>query len=171
VPAGRSSAPDPAARPTRTGSGRPTATGPGGWVVRRVRVVWPGWGLRPGNAECFGDAAAAYGTRTAEPGIGSAGTGTGAGAGAAAAAIRPAPEPRTASLRHAAPDYVADSKGLLGALFDFGFQSFVTPTVVKTLYVLIMIGTVVRPGVYHRRIQSQPDIRRRDAAVGDPRSS
>jgi hypothetical protein len=116
------------------------------WVVWRVRVVWPGWGLRPGNAERFGDAAAAYGTRTAEPGIGSAGTE--AGAGAAAAAIRPAPEPRTASLRHAAPDDVADSKGFLGALFDFGFQSFVTPKVVKVLYVLVMIGTVVSALVF-----------------------
>ena len=61
---------------------------------------------------------------------------------------------------------MADSKGFLGALFDSGFQSFVTTEVAKVLYVLIMIGTVVSaPGVYHRRIQSQPDIRRRDAAV------
>jgi hypothetical protein len=34
-------------------------------------------------------------------------------------------------------------KGFLGALFDSGFQSFVTTEVVKVLYVLIMIGTVV----------------------------
>jgi Domain of unknown function (DUF4282) len=81
---------------------------------------------------------------TAEPGIRSAGT----KAGAAAAAIRPAPEPRTASLRHAVPDDVADSKGFLRALFDFGFQSFVTPKVVKVLYVLIMTGTVVSALVF-----------------------
>jgi len=43
---------------------------------------------------------------------------------------------------------VADSKGFLGALFDFGFQSFVTPKVVKMLYVLIMIGTVVSALVF-----------------------
>lgn len=46
------------------------------------------------------------------------------------------------------PDDVADSKGFLGALFDFGFQSFVTPKVVKVLYVLIMIGTVVSALVF-----------------------
>ena len=62
--------------------------------------------------------AAAYGTRTAEPGIGLRGPRS--GAGAAAAAIRPAPEPRTASRRHAAPDDVADSKGFLGALIMIG---------------------------------------------------
>lgn len=33
----------------------------------------------------------------------------------------------------------ASSKGFIGSLFDFGFNSFVTPTVVKVLYVLIMI--------------------------------
>ena len=60
--------------------------------------------------------AAAYGTRTAEPGIGLRGPRSGAGA----AAIRPAPEPRTASRRHAAPDDVADSKGFLGALIMIG---------------------------------------------------
>src|SRR5579875_802746 len=37
----------------------------------------------------------------------------------------------------------ADSKGFIGALFDFGFTSFVTPRVIKVLYVLIMIGTIV----------------------------
>jgi len=40
-------------------------------------------------------------------------------------------------------DETADTKGFLGALFDFGFTSFVTPKVVKVLYVLIVIGTVV----------------------------
>ena len=38
---------------------------------------------------------------------------------------------------------MADSKGFLGALFDFGFQSFVTPKVVKILYPLIMILTAL----------------------------
>lgn|GEM_PF-386467 len=33
----------------------------------------------------------------------------------------------------------ASSKGFVGSLFDFGFTSFVTPTVVKVLYVLIMV--------------------------------
>jgi Domain of unknown function (DUF4282) len=35
---------------------------------------------------------------------------------------------------------LTDSKGFLAALFDFGFTTFVTPKIVKVLYVLIMIG-------------------------------
>src|SRR5438270_11238204 len=35
------------------------------------------------------------------------------------------------------------AKGFLGSLFDFGFTSFVTPKIIKVLYVLIMIGTVI----------------------------
>jgi len=35
------------------------------------------------------------------------------------------------------------SKGFLGALFDFSFTSFVTPKIVKVLYVLITIWTVI----------------------------
>lgn len=34
---------------------------------------------------------------------------------------------------------LSDSKGFMGALFDFGFTSFVTPKVVRVLYPLIMI--------------------------------
>jgi hypothetical protein len=33
----------------------------------------------------------------------------------------------------------AASKGFLASLFDFGFTSYVTPTVVKVLYVLVMV--------------------------------
>jgi Domain of unknown function (DUF4282) len=33
----------------------------------------------------------------------------------------------------------AEPKGFLGALFDFSFTSFVTPKVVKVLYVLIVV--------------------------------
>lgn len=35
----------------------------------------------------------------------------------------------------------AEARGFLGALFDFGFTSFVTPKVVKVLYPLIMVFT------------------------------
>ena len=35
----------------------------------------------------------------------------------------------------------ASTKGFIAALFDFGFNSFVTPKVVKVIYVLIMILT------------------------------
>lgn len=34
----------------------------------------------------------------------------------------------------------AGRKGFLGALFDFSFTSFVTPTIVKFVYILITIG-------------------------------
>jgi hypothetical protein len=44
------------------------------------------------------------------------------------------------------PDVASSSKGFLASLFDFGFNSFVTPKVVKVVYVLITIlvslGTV-----------------------------
>ena len=45
-------------------------------------------------------------------------------------------------VRHSAPPEAADTTGLIGALLDFGFTSFVTPKVIKVLYVLVMIGTV-----------------------------
>jgi hypothetical protein len=34
----------------------------------------------------------------------------------------------------------ASAKGFVGSLFDFGFTSFVTPKIVKVVYVLIMAG-------------------------------
>ena len=42
----------------------------------------------------------------------------------------------------------ADSRGFVAALFDFGFTSFVTPKVIKVLYMLIVIGTVVSALVF-----------------------
>jgi hypothetical protein len=41
-----------------------------------------------------------------------------------------------------------DSKGFLGSLFDLGFTSFVTPKVIKVLYLLIMIGTIFTALIY-----------------------
>jgi hypothetical protein len=37
----------------------------------------------------------------------------------------------------------ADAKGFFGALFDFGFTSFVTPKIIKVLYVLYTVWMVV----------------------------
>jgi hypothetical protein len=37
----------------------------------------------------------------------------------------------------------SDAKGFFGALFDFGFNSFVTPKIIKALYVLYTIWMVV----------------------------
>jgi hypothetical protein len=42
----------------------------------------------------------------------------------------------------------ADTRGFLGALFDFSFTSFVTTRIIKVLYVLIMILTVISALVY-----------------------
>jgi hypothetical protein len=53
---------------------------------------------------------------------------------------REAGTPRQVTAGYTAPSQNgASSKGFLGSLFDFRFTSFVTPTVVKVLYVLIMI--------------------------------
>src|ERR1700691_4527539 len=50
----------------------------------------------------------------------------------------------TTGVRH----QTAGSKGFLSSLFDFGFTSFVTPTVIKVLYVLILIGTALSALVF-----------------------
>ena len=74
------------------------------------------------------------------------------GSGMAAAAetgkARADGESLTVTTAGSAPRAAADAKGFLGALFDFGFTSFVTPKVVKALYMLIMIGTVVSALVF-----------------------
>jgi Domain of unknown function (DUF4282) len=57
-------------------------------------------------------------------------------------------ESLTVVTEDSAPGAAADAKGFLGALFDFGFTSFVTPKVIKALYMLIMIGTVVSALVF-----------------------
>ena len=43
---------------------------------------------------------------------------------------------------------IADTKGFLSALFDFGFTSFVTTRIVKVLYVLILIMVCISALVY-----------------------
>jgi hypothetical protein len=57
-------------------------------------------------------------------------------------------EPPAAAVGDLTPGQAADVRGFLGALFDFGFTSFVTPKVVRVLYVLITIGTVVSALVF-----------------------
>jgi hypothetical protein len=57
-------------------------------------------------------------------------------------------EPATAAIGDPVPGKAADARGFLGALFDFGFTSFVTPKVVRVLYMLITIGTVVSALVF-----------------------
>jgi hypothetical protein len=88
--------------------------------------------FRTRAADPFGPAAtAAFGTVTAEGGT---------------------PRPDTERPADAIGDPVtgaaADSRGFLSALFDFGFTSFVTPKVIKVLYMLIVIGTVASALVF-----------------------
>jgi hypothetical protein len=49
---------------------------------------------------------------------------------------------------HRSARRTADSKGFLEALFDFSFTSFVTTRIIKVLYVLILIMTVLAAFVY-----------------------
>jgi hypothetical protein len=74
--------------------------------------------------------------------------GSGAAATAEAGTADADGESLTATIGDSAPGAAADTKGFLGALFDFGFTSFVTPKVIKVLYTLIMIGTVVSAVVF-----------------------
>jgi Domain of unknown function (DUF4282) len=86
--------------------------------VTRAAQVPPGqppYGAAQGQGEAYPGQGEAYpGQGAAYPGQGAAG--------------------------YAAPTQdVASTKGFVSALFDFGFNSFVTPKVVKVVYVLIMI--------------------------------
>jgi Domain of unknown function (DUF4282) len=99
-----------------------------------------------GTADPFGPATAG----TADP-FGAATAGTygaatfGAGAGEAGTA-RPEAGPGTATIgaaRGSLPGAAADAKGFLAALFDFSFASFVTPKVIRALYMLIVAGTML----------------------------
>ena len=105
------------------------------------------FGVRPagtfgtGAADPFGDADP-FGAPKADP-FGPAATAAFAAAAADAGTARPDGERPASAVPDPAPRDAADTRGFLGALFDFGFTSFVTPKVIKVLYMLIVIGTVV----------------------------
>jgi len=83
-----------------------------------------------GDADPFGPApTAAYGAVTAE-----------------AETARPEAEPSVTG--DPSPRETGEARGFLGALFDFGFTSFVTPKVIKVLYMLIVAGTVLSALVF-----------------------
>jgi Domain of unknown function (DUF4282) len=85
-----------------------------------------------GNGDPFGPApTAAFAAVTVEAGTG-----------------RPDAERPAAVIDDPPPREATDVRGFLGALFDFGFTSFVTPKVIKVLYMLIVIGTVVSALVF-----------------------
>jgi hypothetical protein len=110
------------------------------------------FGVRPaatfgtGAADPFGDADP-FGAVKADP-FGPAVTAAFTAAAADAGTARPDAERPAIAVPDPAPRDAADTRGFLGALFDFGFTSFVTPKVIKVLYMLIVIGTVVSALVF-----------------------
>ena len=99
-----------------------------------------------GTADPFGDADP-FGPRTADP-FGPATTAAFGTVAAEAETARPEAGRTVVTISDPAPAETADARGFLGALFDFGFTSFVTPKVIKVLYMLIVIGTVVSALVF-----------------------
>jgi len=88
-----------------------------------------------------------FGPRAANP-FGPTATATFAAVTTDEGAARADTERPEAATGDAPPGRTADARGFLGALFDFGFTSFVTPNVIKVLYMLIVIGTVVSALVF-----------------------
>jgi hypothetical protein len=137
---------------------RTDSYGVGKTDVSRVR---PAGAFGAGAADPFGDAgrfgdADPFGPRAADPFGPRAADPFGPRAAAAASGM-PEAEAETArmegerpvvTIREPAPGPKADARGFLGALFDFGFTSFVTPKVIKVLYMLIVIGTVLSALVF-----------------------
>jgi hypothetical protein len=103
------------------------------------------FGVRPagtfGAPDPFGDADP-FGDRKGGP-FGPDSTAAFAAVPGDAGTARPDAERPAIAIADPAPRDAADTRGFLGALFDFGFTSFVTPKVIKVLYMLIVIGTVV----------------------------
>ena len=111
------------------------------------------FGVRPadthgaGAADPFGDADP-FGPRTTADPFGPAATAAFAAAPPEAGTARPETERPATAIVELTPSEAADPRGFLSALFDFGFASFVTPKVIKMLYMLIVIGTVVSALVF-----------------------
>jgi hypothetical protein len=110
------------------------------------------FGVRPAGtygseaADPFGDADP-FGPRSGDP-FGPRTTAPFSAVQADAGTARPEAERPAAGIGDLAPGQAADSRGFLGALFDFGFTSFVTPKILKVLYMLIVIGTIVSALVF-----------------------
>jgi hypothetical protein len=105
--------------------------------------VRPGGTFGTGAADPFGDADP-FGSRAGDP-FGPASTAEFAAVGAEA---RPDTERQAGGIGDPMSAEATDTRGFLGALFDFGFTSFVTPKVIKVLYMLIVIGTIVSALVF-----------------------
>jgi hypothetical protein len=111
------------------------------------------FGVRPagtfgaGAADPFGDADP-FGAREPGPFAPDATAAFAAVPGGDTGTVRQDAERPAIAMADPAPRETADTRGFLGALFDFGFTSFVTPKVIKVLYLLIVIGTVVSALVF-----------------------
>ena len=103
-----------------------------------------------GNADPFGPRTTAdpFGPKTTADPFGPAATAAFAAAPPEAGTARPETERPATAIVELTPSEAADPRGFLSALFDFGFTSFVTPKVIKVLYMLIVIGTVVSALVF-----------------------
>ena len=99
-----------------------------------------------GAADPFGDVDP-FGARKADP-FGPDATAAFDPVPGDAGTARPDAERPATAITDPASRAAADTRGFLGALFDFGFTSFVTPKVIKVLYMLIVIGTVVSALVF-----------------------
>ncbi len=98
-------------------------------------------------ADTYGGAADPFGPRAADP-FGPAPTAAFGAVAAEAETARPEAEPPVTVIGDPSPRESADARGFLGALFDFGFTSFVTPKVIRVLYMLIVTGTVLSALVF-----------------------
>ena len=144
-------------RPADTYSpGAANTYGPGAANTHGARAA-DTYGARPadpfGEANPFGDADP-FGSRSADPFGPSASSAFGtkpaafAPATAEAETARPDAGRPVSAVGDQAPGEAADPRGFLSALFDFGFTSFVTPKVIRVLYILIMVGTVLSALVF-----------------------
>jgi hypothetical protein len=106
-------------------------------------VVRPTGTYGTGAADPFGDADP-FGSRTGDP----FGPATTAPFSAVTTEARPEAEHPVGAISDPMSAEATDTRGFLGALFDFGFTSFVTPKVIKVLYMLIVIGTIVSALVF-----------------------
>ena len=146
---------------TRTNSfGTSTTDGFGARVDSYGAGQTDTFGVRPagtfgaGSAGAFGAGAAdpfgdvdPFGARKADP-FGPDATAAFDPVPGDAGTARPDAERPATAITDPASRAAADTRGFLGALFDFGFTSFVTPKVIKVLYMLIVIGTVVSALVF-----------------------
>jgi hypothetical protein len=101
---------------------------------------------RFGDGERFGDADP-FGPRLANP-FGPAATAASGTGAATAGTARPEAGHPVVMIGDPAPGGTTEARGFLVALFDFGFTSFVTPKVIRVLYMLIVIGTVASALVF-----------------------